>query len=508
MKAKSTRLPLKLSCADGRPTHEYLPYFNLSSGRGGAVVAVGWTGQWSAAFKTVRAGMDIDIGQKKLRGSLEPGEEIRSPLVSITFYSGSNPVKGFNMFRDFIKDCVYPENAPSVLNSMDILYVSSTRTAADMLYDLNNVSPEVIRSVDNLWMDAGWYAPDGVDWADCVGTWKTSPGRFPNGIKELADWGADRGTGLVLWYEPERLTSKSELYEVGKKHEGWIVDLDPKAELNTRVMWNLGNDGAREYLCKLISDSFTENGVTVYRQDFNYSPAPHWKYADRHFYSGRKGFADNHYVTGLYTYLDFLLDEHPGLIIDNCSSGGKRLDLEMARRSVPMWRSDYNCDQERKDLVDATQAHTYSLSFWLPISGTYINQASEYGIRSSIISLLLGAMDVTVEALETYRAERELLQRDFYPISFGGTDLNGVTAMQYGDEEEGCALVYQHENVGSGSFSVPLSGLDPSASYTVTDKDKPDSPVTLSGRELLDGAYRLAFGEGRKAYVLRYAAED
>ncbi|MCR5485845.1 MAG: alpha-galactosidase [Clostridiales bacterium] len=506
MKAKSALLPLKLKCRDGRPSHEYLPYFNASSKDGGTVMAVGWTGQWSASFKTGSDGLFAKIGQKKIRGYLDAGEEIRSPLISLTFYSGKNPVKGFNMFRSFIKDCVYPENTPTVMNNMDILYVSSTRTAGDMLYDLEQVDPKALECIDYLWMDAGWYAFGGEDWADCVGTWRTSPERFPNGIKEISDWGKERGIGCLLWYEPERLTNRSELYEVGSKHEGWIVDLDPKSKLNTRIMWNLGNDEAREYLTQLISQSLTDNGISVYRQDFNYSPASHWNYADRHFYSGRTGFAENHYVTGLYTYLDTLLAEHPGLLIDNCSSGGKRLDLEMARRSVPMWRSDYNCDQEHEDLLDATQAHTYSLSFWLPISGTYINFSDEYALRSSIMSILLSPMDPTVDALEKYRTEREMLQRDFFPISYGGVDKSGVTAMQYGDKDEGCVLVYKHENVGKGSFSAVFSGLEPDKSYTVTDIDDPDRPVTFSGRELLDGAYKVAFGEGRKAYVIRYSA--
>ena len=48
------------------------------------------------------------------------------------------------------------------------------------------------------------------------------------------------------------------------------------------------------------------------------------------------------YITNLYRYLDAQVAQNPGLMIDNCASGGRRLDLEMIRRSIPLWNSDYS----------------------------------------------------------------------------------------------------------------------------------------------------------------------
>lgn len=506
MKERFPRLPLKLTCSDGRPTHEYLPFFNISSKDGGAVAAIGWTGLWTASFKCGGKSADVSIGQKQLKGYLEPGEEIRSPLVSLTFYEGSNPLKGFKAFRDHVKQNCMPKNAPTVQNNMDVLFVSSTRTAAEIINDLDHFDKSLAPYIDNLWMDAGWYSGCETDWADGVGNWMTSPERFPNGIKEISDKAKTLDSGLLLWYEPERLTNKSYLYSVAKDKEGWIVDLEPKADFNERVMWNLGNKDACDFLTDFISDTLSENGVSVYRQDFNFSPAPHWKYADKHFYDGRKGFAENHYIQGLYFYLDQLLERHPGLLIDNCSSGGKRLDLEMVKRGVPMWRSDYNCDQTRKDLLEATQAHTYSLSFWLPISGTFINFDSEYGLRSSIINILQVPLSITKEALTDYAEERAMMMKDFYPIDFGATDPKKVTAMQYGDETEGCALIYKHSEAGSGRYQLRFNGLNEDISYIVTDRDHPEMQAEISGEKLMSGEYSIEFPDGKKAFVIRYEA--
>ena len=39
---------------------------------------------------------------------------------------------------------------------------------------------------------------------------------------------------------------------------------------------------------------------------------------------------------------DELRRRHPGLWIDNCASGGRRIDLETLTRSLPLWPSDFH----------------------------------------------------------------------------------------------------------------------------------------------------------------------
>lgn len=67
--------------------------------------------------------------------------------------------------------------------------------------------------------------------------------------------------------------------------------------------------------------------------------------------------------SGLYAFWDALLARHPGLIIDNCASGGRRIDLETVSRSIPLWRTDYRYFEP-----NGYQCHTYGLSFSIPFS--------------------------------------------------------------------------------------------------------------------------------------------
>ena len=80
----------------------------------------------------------------------------------------------------------------------------------------------------------------------------------------------------------------------------------------------------------------------------------------------------------MYGYFDALAHDHPGLLLDNSASGGRRLDFEMLRRLVPLLRSDYFWDPV------GDQSMSYGLSFWLPLHGQGAINATAYNFRSGM----------------------------------------------------------------------------------------------------------------------------
>ena len=120
---------------------------------------------------------------------------------------------------------------------------------------------------------------------------------------------------------------------------------------------NLGNPEAWNWLVNHIDKIITDEGIDLYRQDFNIDPLGYWRGNDT---EDRQGITENKYVIGYLAYWDELLRRHPGMLIDSCASGGRRNDLETMRRAVPLLRSDYLFEPVGQ------QGHTYGLSFWLP----------------------------------------------------------------------------------------------------------------------------------------------
>ena len=113
MKSKLAFIPMVFSANGGR-TESFLPYFNLVGKDGGAVLAVGWSGQWYTSLSQVSDGTKVKAKQENLKCYLLPDEEVRSPLISVTFYESDNALKGFNAFRQYIMDCVCPEGTKQV----------------------------------------------------------------------------------------------------------------------------------------------------------------------------------------------------------------------------------------------------------------------------------------------------------------------------------------------------------------------------------------------------------
>jgi alpha-galactosidase len=80
---------------------------------------------------------------------------------------------------------------------------------------------------------------------------------------------------------------------------------------------------------------------------------------------GRAGFGNYAHVLGLYEVLDYLRQEFPDLIIENCASGGNRMDYGLIRRTDIAWLSDETDPSYR------VRYHVFGASY--PFPAEYLN---------------------------------------------------------------------------------------------------------------------------------------
>ena len=218
---------------------------------------------------------------------------------------------------------------------------------------------------DFWWMDAGWYRCGG-SWPN-TGTWEVDKARFPHGIRAVTDYLHQRGIRSILWFEPERATPNTWL---SNNHPEWILG----GKNGTLV--DFGNPDAWKWMVERIDGLLLSEGIDIYRQDFNMDPLPSWRAADA---ADRQGIAEIRHVTGLLAYWDELLRRHPERLYDNCSSGGRRNDLESMRRGVPFTKSDYATEPI------GVQGETYGISLWLPYyAATWMWNEDPYTCRSNM----------------------------------------------------------------------------------------------------------------------------
>lgn len=485
------------------------PFYNIDAGNCGVFAAIGWTGNWNALMAMNKdKNFSISVGIPMVDTYLLPGESIRTPNVALLFWSGTDRMDGHNAFRSFLLAHHSPRNAqgklatPPLSNGFDYgdpspcgEYEALTELFARAVVDRCSrfgLNPEV------YWLDAGWYsgcnAPEssyeGRNWYNQVGNWIPDPNRFPNGLKPLSDAVHASGSKLMVWMEPERVYEGSQFDSICAP---WLLHSEswPRHRL-----LNIGNKDACDFLCNFIGDFFEENGIDLYRQDFNISPTTFWYSSDE---PGRKGMTEIRYIEGLYRYWDYLLDRFPDLIIDNCASGGRRLDLETISRSMPLWRTDCNYGEP-----NCQQCHTYGLSQFLPIHGTAAFWADKYHSRSAISSSYTcfleyfnrdSSVDDMKRAMQEYRQLREFTLCDFYPLS-GDEDTTPTDrwiAWQYHDssKEAGFIQAFRRANAIDKEYKVNLRGLDNSAKYEITDCDSGEI-IIKTGMELASGLNLVA----------------
>ena len=362
---------IELAPVGGRSSNtRALPFFNIETTCGGVMLGIGWSGQWSASFQTDDAKkLKLRAGMELTHLKLHPGEEIRTPRILLLFWEGEDRMRGHNLLRRFILAHRTPQQDGKPVTTP----FSASGSPLNESTESNQIAftkryHELGLGIEYWWLDAGWF--DG-GWPSGVGTWTIRKDHFPNGLKPLSDAAEAAEMKFLLWFEPERVYQGSWL---DTEHPDWVLKIPD----NPNGLLNLGNLEARRWLTDHISGMITEQGISVYRQDFNMDPLLHWRAADT---LERQGMTEIRHIEGLYAFWDALLNRHPGLIIDNCASGGRRIDLETTSRSVPLWRTDYDYFEP-----NGYQCHTYGLHFYLPCSGTGSNNPNSYESRSAMNS--------------------------------------------------------------------------------------------------------------------------
>lgn len=505
----------RISAAGGRPTNTDWSYFNLQTGpESGLIAAVGWPGQWAAEFACdSNRGLRMRAGQELTRFKLLSGEEVRSPLIALQFWTG-DWVRAQNVWRRWMMAHSMPKPggklpAPQFVASSSRQYDEMIKAnETNQVMFINRYLEEGLK-LDYWWMDAGWYDHHGRGWPQ-VGTWLVDSNRFPRGLRAVSDHAQKHGMKIVTWFEPERVTVGTWL---ARNHPEWVLGGAKGGLLN------LGNDDARRWLTEHVDRMITEQGIHLYRQDFNMDPLGYWRANDA---PDRQGITEIKHVTGYLAYWDELLRRHPHLLIDACASGGRRNDLESMRRAVPLWRSDYAYE------TTGHQCMTAGLSLWLPYHGTgtvAARNAGYYGSGKtpvepyafwSNVSPSLGfGIDMRVRDLD-YAALRRLVGQwrqvitnyygDFYPLTSWSRDNTLWMAWQFDRPETSSGLVqaFRREESCYESARFKLRGLDPAARYRVEMLDAPKSAAQFSGGELMQRGLPVVLPDRPSAAVVTY----
>lgn len=495
---------LRSAASGGRSSQiDGFPFFNYQYADAGLIAALGWTGQWAATLeRSSGAAPRLLAGMEKTHLVLHPGEKIRSPRILLMSWNGDRQ-QAHNRFRRLLmwhyvpKQNGRPLRLPVALQTFD--RYNATPGWATEAGQLQAVDFAHRAGFDHYWLDAAWF-PNGFP--SGVGSWRCDPQRFPNGLKPISDACHERGMKFILWFEPERVAKGSDI--ANERPEFVFGGTDGG-------LFKLNDPPARQWLTDLLSRRITEFGLDVYRNDFNMDPLPFWHANDT---EDRQGMTEIRYVEGLYQMWDDLLARHPGLWIDNCSSGGRRIDLEMLSRSIPLWRSDTNCWAGTSDW---SQSQGCGLSMYVPLHTASAWTPDAYTARSSATAGLLCEyayqdkdfpLGEAQASLAEVRTNARFWYGDFYPLTSLSPSSDQFLAFQLHrpDLEEGLITAFRRAECDTIGIIVAPKLLKESANYRleIIGDDRKARAFTVSGRSLLKDGIELRISNRRGSLLVRY----
>lgn len=509
----------------GRPSVEWLPCFDLTDGVQNLRVAIGWSGQWNAELvpEPSAAAVGLRAGIEEIGMVLEPGERIELPSIALVWNESGGTEYGVNLWRRFLREKIQPRIGGKIVEAPLSSINWGGMTEADHLTRIANIAARKM-PFELHWIDAGWYGPSGSyspdefdqTWSSTTGDWKFNPAILPEKLRNISAASHAAGMKQMLWIEPERAVKNTRIY---REHPEYFLT---SSATGNNVLLNLGNPEAWQWCFNTLSELIEENSLDWLRIDFNISPLGLWRENDA---PDRRGATEICYAAGLRRLWQSLRKKFPQVMIDNCASGGRRLDFESLRYSLPLWASDMQCADGFDPEWQLT--HVAGLSHYLSTFSLGVqNQAGgdTYNFRASmgpglVVHYFTYAYRTPdsawphawlKERLTEYLRAKECFSGDYYCLEAFHAGIGAWTLMQFDrpDLERGILEAFRGERSFYCSADVRLRGLEPSAEYCIEDADGSFIPFTATGKQLMEDGIMLSLPEKRSSCLVFYRKID
>lgn len=263
--------------------------------------------------------------------NLKPGDCFTTVPVAVGAVTGSfeTAMQQLTRYRRAIrrpnKD---NENLGVIFN--DFMNCLNGDPTTEKLLPLIDAAAEV--GCEYFCVDCGWYA-DG-SWWDGVGEWLPSQVRFPGGIKEPLDHIRSKGMIPGLWLELEVMGIKCRL--ANELPDNWFFVKHGRRVIdNGRFQLDYRNPEVRKFASGVIDRLVNDYGVGYIKMDYNINAGIGTELDSDSFGDGLL-----QHSRAYLQWIDETFAKYPDLVIENCGSGGMRMDYALLSRHSIQSSSD------------------------------------------------------------------------------------------------------------------------------------------------------------------------
>lgn len=443
-----------------------------------------------AQFGTQRFGMGIN--PNGFCWKLEAGESFAAPEV-VTVYSDAGLDKMTSTFHDLYrehlirKSWVYSER-PVLINNWEGTYFDFDEKK---IFDIAKEASK--HGIEMLVLDDGWFGKRNDD-RTSLGDWVVNEDKLKGGLRKLVNNINSLGMKFGIWFEPEMISSESELY---KKHPDWAVHIEGRepGQVRNQLILDLSNREVVEYVYESVARILRSANIEYVKWDMN---RPFTDVGSNVLDADRQGEIMHRHTLAVYELQGRLLKEFPYLLLENCSSGGARFDPGMLYFSPQIWCSDDTDAIERLAIQEST-----ALMYPLSVIGAHVSDcpnhtvgrvtpfetrgviamAGTFGYELDVTKIPEEDRNMIASQVETYKKYCPLIQTgDYYRIaSYQSNHYFDCYEIVSKDKSEAIVVFVQVlAQPNMHSRCVKLKGLDFSAKYE-TDGKVYDADALMNG---------------------------
>ena len=406
--------------------------------------------------------------------SLKPGETYETVPVAVGCVQGgfAEAVGALTRYRRVACEKLRENNlrCPVIFNDyMNCLWGDPTEEK-----ELPLIAAAAKAGCEYFVIDAGWYADIKEDWSTTIGSWQPSSSRWPRGLKFVLDQIKRNGMIPGLWLEPEVAGAKSLLAE---KPDNWFFVRHGKRVLkNSRYLLDFRNLEVRAYLDQVIARLVNEYGVGYIKMDCNVDSLQGTELSADSFGQGLLEHNRAHIA-----WLDNLLSRYPNLVIENCGSGGGRMDYAMLSRLQIQSMTDQEDYLKLPAILVGASAAVLpeQLAVWsYPLTNSDADQASFNMVTAMMCRMhQSGHLDslspqAWPQVAEGIRIYKDLLRKSipdaipFYPLGLPDvTDSQKPVALGMRSQSRTLLAIWRID--GPAETDVPWTMPDPTVLYPV-----------------------------------------
>ena len=244
--------------------------------------------------------------------NIEPGESFKTPKATVAVSDSLNKVCDMLVKAQKPSISGVDEDLPVIFNEYCTSWGNPT------IESLEKTAKKLQGSkIRYLVMDSGWYKTSDQQWWDTIGEWNVSKELFPNGLKPVNDMIKSYGLIPGIWFEMENVAPKADIYN---KTEHLLSRGGVPLSVNGRRFLDLRDEWCVKYLDEKVLGLLKESGYGYIKIDYNEATGLGCDGAES------LGEGIRQYALASQSYFRHMHEEMPELVIENCASGGHRLE--------------------------------------------------------------------------------------------------------------------------------------------------------------------------------------